>query len=110
MVYEIKGEMGNVIDLENLFQTVTDNLAGKRDTLILADTYNTGHGDNMAEIFEGITQAMKEKHDADPADQQAHASRLLREKTSGSAEVYSRGLAQASEQFQGKALTSGTYL
>lgn len=97
--------MGSQFDLASLFQTVTENLAGKKDTLNEADTYNANHGDNMVEIFEVITQAMKEKQDADPADQLAYASQLLRGKQSGSAQVYSRGLAQASEQFQGKSIT-----
>jgi hypothetical protein len=97
--------MENQLDLASLFQTVTNSLAGKKDTLNEADTYNANHGDNMVEIFEVITQAMKEKRDADPADQLAYASQLLRGKQSGSAQVYSRGLAQASEQFQGQSIT-----
>jgi hypothetical protein len=97
--------MGNQFDLAGLFQTVTENLVGKKDLLNEADTYNANHGDNMVEIFEVITQAMKEKRDSDPADQLAYASQLLRGKQSGSAQVYARGLAQASEQFQGKSIT-----
>ena len=61
---------------------------------------------DMVEIFEVITQAMKDKKGANPADQLAYASDILRRKQSGSAQVYANGLAQASQQFQGKSVTT----
>lgn len=97
----------NILDLANLFQTVTGTLSQNRDSLNEADTYNHDHGDNMVDTFEVITQAMKEKKGADPADQLAYASEILRQRKSGSAQQYADGLAQASTQFQGQQLTSG---
>lgn len=94
------------INLTKLFGAVTKSLTSQRKTLNQADTYNNDHGDHMVEIFEVITQAMKEKQKADPADQLAYASEILRRRQSGSAQVYANGLAQASQQFQGKAITT----
>ena len=93
------------IDLAKLFGAVANNLGDQRETLNQADTYNNDHGDHMVEIFEVVAQAMKEKKNADPADQLAYASQLLRRKQSGSAQVYANGFAQASQQFQGQAVT-----
>ncbi|OGO18072.1 MAG: hypothetical protein A2Z14_07530 [Chloroflexi bacterium RBG_16_48_8] len=70
--------MGNQLDLASLFQTVTQNLMGKKEVLNQADTYNNNHGDNMVEIFRVITQAMEQKKDAAPSDQLAYASQLLK--------------------------------
>ena len=94
------------IDLAKLFGAVANNLGDQRETLNQADTYNNDHGDHMVEIFEVVTQAVKEKKNADPADQLAYASEILRRKQSGSAQVYANGLAQASQQFQGQAITT----
>lgn len=98
------------VDLAQLFGTVATALAQNQTTLNKADTYNHDHGDNMVEIFEVITQAMKEKGSAAPADQLAYASELLRAKTkSGSAKLYAEGLANASTKLQGKkAVTTNT--
>lgn len=96
----------NILDLANLFQTVTGTLSQNRQTLNEADTYNHDHGDNMVDTFEVITQAMKEKKGADPADQLAYASEILRQRKSGSAQKYADGLSQASSQFQGQQVTS----
>ncbi|MDH3944665.1 MAG: hypothetical protein OEV06_11280 [Anaerolineae bacterium] len=102
---------GNALDLISLFGTVTDSLRGKQTELNKADDYNQNHGDNMVEIFEVITQAMREKKNADPADQLEYASQILRKKSqSGSAQLYSSGLAQAAQQFVGKQVTSGNAL
>lgn len=91
------------IDLAQLFGTVATALAQNQSSLNEADTYNHDHGDNMVEIFEVITQAMKEKSTASPADQLAYASQLLRAKSqSGSAKLYAEGLTDASAKFQGK--------
>ena len=95
------------LDLSALFQAVTDNMAENRDKLNQADSYNHNHGDNMVEIFRVITEAMEAKQDADPADQLAYASELLREKSqSGSAQMYAQGLSQASQEFSGQNITT----
>jgi hypothetical protein len=91
------------IDLAKLFGTVASTLAKNQTTLNTADGYNHNHGDNMVEIFEVITQAMKEKKTASPADQLAYASQLLRQKSNtGSAQLYAEGLSDASAQFKGQ--------
>ena len=94
------------IDLAKLFGAVASNLGEQRETLNQADTYNNDHGDHMVEIFEVVTQAMKEKKNASPADQLAYASEILRRKQSGSAQVYANGFAQAAQQFQGQSVTT----
>jgi hypothetical protein len=99
-------QSGN-IDLASLFQSVTGTLADNRENLNEADTNNHDHGDNMVDTFEVITQAMKEKKGADPADQLAYASEILRQRKSGSAQLYAKGLSEASKEFQGQQVTSG---
>lgn len=94
------------IDLAQLFGAVTNSLGNQRETLNQADTYNSDHGDHMVEIFEVVTQAVKEKKNANPADQLAYASEILRRKQSGSAQVYANGFAQAAQQFQGQSVTT----
>ena len=94
------------IDLAKLFGAVANNLGEQRETLNQADTYNNDHGDHMVEIFEVVTQAVKEKKNANPADQLAYASEILRRKQSGSAQVYANGFAQAAQQFQGQSVTT----
>jgi phosphoenolpyruvate---glycerone phosphotransferase subunit DhaL len=90
------------IDLSALFGTVAKTLAQNQTQLNNADTYNHDHGDNMVQIFEVITQAMKEKQNAAPADQLAYASQLLRAQSqSGSAQLYAEGLSDAASQFKG---------
>ena len=91
----------NQINLAKLFSTVAGTLSEQKDTLNKADSYNHDHGDNMVEIFTVISQAMQAKRTASPADQLEYASQLLRQKQSGSAQVYAQGLSQASRQFQG---------
>lgn len=100
--------VSNAIDLVNLFGSVVKSLDQNKTALNNADSYNHDHGDNMVQIFEVITQAMKEKSGADPADQLAYASELLRKQSSsGSAKIYSEGLSDAAQQFSGqKNLTS----
>ncbi len=62
----------------------------------------------MVKIFEVITKAMKEKKGASAADQLAYASEILKGKSqSGSAKLYTSGLAQAAKQFKGKEITAG---
>lgn len=91
------------LDLASLFQAATQALGQNQSALNQADEYNHNHGDNMVETFRVITQAMEEKKNATPADQLEYASQLLRQKAnSGSAQIYSQGLANAATQFQGK--------
>jgi hypothetical protein len=95
----------NQIDLAKLFQTVTGTLVKNQENLNEADTNNHDHGDNMVDTFEVITRAMKEKKGADPADQLAYASEILRQRKSGSAKLYADGLSEASREFQGQQVT-----
>lgn len=92
----------NAIDLLQLFSSVSKTLEKSRTSLNQADTGNGDHGDNMVEIFEVITQAMKERQGAQPADQLEYAARLLRAKQSGSAQAYAQNLGAAAQQFQGQ--------
>lgn len=96
-----------IIDLGKLFQSVTGTLASNRERLNEADTTNHDHGDNMVDTFEVITRAMKEKKGADPADQLAYAAEILRQRKSGSAQLYAKGLSQAAQEFQGQQVTGG---
>jgi hypothetical protein len=95
-------KQSNQLNLLNLFQTATSALTQNKNSLNQADTYNHDHGDNMVEVFNVITQAMQAKRGATPADQLAYASQLLRQKQSGSAQLYSQGLSQASKEFVGQ--------
>jgi hypothetical protein len=97
---------GSPIDLFKMFQGVTGQLQKNREDLNQADEYNHDHGDNMVETFEVITRAMKEKQGADPADQLAYASEILRQRKSGSSQLYAKGLFQASQDFQGQQITT----
>lgn len=94
-----------IVDLGKLFQSVTGTLSKNRESLNEADTTNHDHGDNMVNTFEVITRAMKEKKGADPADQLAYAAEILRQQKSGSAQLYAKGLSQASQEFQGQQVT-----
>ena len=97
------------IDLASLFKQVSKAVAQNQDSLNEADTYNHDHGDHMVEIFEVITQAMKDKKSAEPADQLEYAAKLLREKSSsGSATLYADGLKNAAKQVTGKDLDAGS--
>ena len=99
------------IDLLSLFGQATKSLKKSQTTLNQADTYNHDHGDHMVEIFDVITQAMKAKKNAEPADQLEYAAQLLRQKTSsGSTTVYANGLEQAAKQVLGKELNIGTIM
>jgi hypothetical protein len=93
------------LDLAQLFQSVTSTLSSNRQELNQADTSNHDHGDNMVDTFEVITQAMREKKGADPADQLEYAAQMLRQRKSGSSQLYAKGLEQASQQFQGQQVT-----
>jgi hypothetical protein len=94
-------------DLATMFQAVSGNLATHRSSLNQADEYNHNHGDNMVEIFGVINEAIEAKRDKKPAEQLAYASQLLEQRSqSGSAKMYASGLAQASQQFKGKTVTT----
>ena len=91
------------IDLSQLFGSVVPALAEQKKTLNQADTYNHNHGDNMVEIFEVITQAMKAKSNATPAEQLAYASQLLQAKSqSGSAQLYAQGSRKPRASWRGR--------
>ena len=99
------------IDLFSLFKQVSKSVKQNKTSLNQADPYNHDHGDNMVEIFDVITRAMKEKKTADPADQLEYAAQLLRSKTgSGSGQVYASGLESAAKQVLGKDLNIGTIM
>ena len=98
--------MSKNLDLEKLFQGVSNALVENKEVLNQADTYNHDHGDNMVETFRLITKAMEAHPNAEPADQLAYASQMLRQRSdTGSARMYADGLSQAADQFQGKAIT-----
>ena len=94
------------IDLGNLFQSVIGTLNKNKESLNKADTNNHDHGDNMVNVFELITKAMKEKQGVDPAGQLAYAAEVLSQQKSGSAQLYAKGLSQASQQFTGRQINS----
>jgi hypothetical protein len=101
----------NAIDLFSLFNQVTKTMKKSQTSLNEADNYNHDHGDHMVEIFEVITQAMKDKKNADPADQLEYAADLLRgQAKTGSGQLYAKGLNQAAKQVTGKTLNAGTIL
>lgn len=95
------------VDLGSLFSAVSSSLAENRDVLNSADGYNANHGDNMVQNFRVITRAVNRKKNAAPSEQLAYASQALaRNARSGSAQLYSQGLARAAENLRGqKAIT-----
>jgi len=101
----------NQIDLFSLFNQVTKTMQDSKTSLNKADTYNHDHGDHMVEIFEVITQAMKEKKTADPAVQLEYAASLLRKQAkSGSGKLYAQGVNEAAKQMEGKDLNAGSIM
>jgi len=101
----------NQIDLFSIFNQVSKAVKDNKTSLNEADSYNHDHGDHMTEIFEVITQAMKEKKNADPADQLEYAAQLLRgQAKSGSGKLYAEGLGSAAKQITGKELNAGTIM
>ena len=106
----VKKGASKAIDLGKLFGSVAKTMVQNQTSLNQADTYNHDHGDNMVQIFEVITQAMKEKQNATPAEQLAYASKLLQSQSqSGSAQLYAEGLSDAASQFKGSpAITTDT--
>jgi hypothetical protein len=91
------------MDLSALFGVAAQALAANQGTLNQADAENHNHGDNMVQTFNMITQALGSQQGATPAQQLSHASQYVSQhSTSGSAQVYAQGLAQAAQQFQGQ--------
>lgn len=90
-------------DMSALFGAAAKALAANKASLNQADAENHNHGDNMAQVFNMISQVMASQQGASPAQQLNHASKYLAENgTSGSAHLYSQGLAQAARQFKGQ--------
>ena len=101
----------NQIDLFSLFNQVTKTVKDNKTSLNEADSYNHDHGDHMVEIFEVITKAVKEKKNADPADQLEYAASLLRQQAkSGSGKLYAQGLNEAAKTMVGKDLNAGSIM
>jgi hypothetical protein len=99
------------ISLLDLFGQVSKTMQKNQKKLNEADSYNHDHGDHMVEIFDVISQAMKEKKNADPADQLEYAAKLLRNQAgSGSGKLYAEGLKKAAKTVTGKELNAGTIL
>ena len=98
---------GGGMDLSALFGVAAQALSANQASLNQADAQNQNHGDNMVQMFNMITQAVASQKGASPAQQLSHASQYLAQNgTSGSAKVYSQGLAHAAQQLQGqKAVT-----
>lgn len=96
----------NQLNLVNLFKSVASSLSAQKEALNSADTINHDHGNNMVEVFNVISQAMQTKQGADPADQLEYASQLLRQRKSGSAQVYAQGLSQASKEFKNQGMVT----
>ncbi len=90
------------LDLSSLFGVAAQALAANQSSLNQADTQNQNHGDNMVQAFNMITQALAGQNGT-PSQQLNHASQYLEQNgQSGSAHVYSQGLAQAAQQMQGQ--------
>lgn len=90
-------------ELASLFGAAAQALAANQTSLNQADTENQNHGDNMVQAFNLITQALSSQGGGTPTQQLNHASQYLgQHANSGSAHVYSQGLAQAAQQLQGQ--------
>lgn len=91
------------MDLGTLFNAASQALAANQSSLNQADVENQNHGDNMVQVFNMISQVMANQQGASPSKQLSQASQYLAKNgTSGSAQVYSQGLAQAAKQFRGQ--------
>ncbi len=94
------------VNLVKLFQGVAKSLSANQDALNQADTNNHDHGDNMVQVFDVVSQAMKERKGSPASEQLAYASELLRQRENGSAQYYAGGLEQAAQQFTGQKVTT----
>ncbi|HET9909986.1 MAG TPA: hypothetical protein VFQ23_25280 [Anaerolineales bacterium] len=91
------------MDLGSLFNVASQALTQNQSSLNQADVENQNHGDNMVQVFNMISQVMANQQGAPPSTQLRRASQYLAKNgTSGSSQVYSQALAQASKQFRGK--------
>jgi hypothetical protein len=91
------------LDLSSLFGAAAQALTANQPALNQMDTENQNHGDNMVQTFNLITQALAGQSGGTPTQQLTHASQYLAAHAdSGSAHVYSQGLAQAAQQMQGQ--------
>lgn len=103
--------MPEQINLIELFTAASKAIGQHQEELNQADKGNKNHGDNMVQVMEVITQAMKEKKNSDAPTQLEYAAELLRKKSnSGSASLLSDGLAKAAEQVTGKKIDIGSAL
>ena len=94
-------------DLAGIFNAAARTLAANKSSLNQADAENQNHGDNMAQAFKMISQAMASQRGAPPSEQLRYAGEYLAQNAnSGSAQVYAQGLAQAAQQFQGQQAVS----
>ena len=101
--------MANSLDLQTIFETVTQQLAEKKDTLNEADAYNHDHGDHMVKVFNLVQNAVAQKSDKPVEEQLSFASEVVKEKgNSGSAALYAQGLEKAAERFSGRDLNENT--
>lgn len=90
-------------DLASLFGAAAQTLAANQASLNQADADNHNHGDNMVQAFNMISQVMAEQKGAPPSRQLSQASQYLAQNgNSGSAHVYSQGLAQAAQRLEGQ--------
>lgn len=101
--------MPDSIDLQRIFNTVTQQLAEKKDTLNEADSFNHDHGDHMVKIFDLVQNAVAQKSDKPIEEQLSYARKVVQENgDSGSAALYAQGLSNAAERFSGKELNENT--
>jgi len=96
--------MSGNVDLVKLFSSVAGTMVENQTSLNKADEYNQDHGDHMVDIFQMITGAVKEAPKDNVSSGLSAASELLTGKKSGSADMYSKGFAQAADYFQGQDL------
>ena len=91
------------VDLVKVFSQVSRTITKNQETLNQADTYNHDHGDHMVDTFRTITNAMKAKKGSDPSQMLNYAAQKLSQNANnGSAQLYSQGLQNAAQQFQGQ--------
>lgn len=106
--------MTEELNLSSVFKEISKVLETNRQQLDNADEYNHNHGSNMVQTFTLIQKAVESKKSEPVSDQLAYASKVLKEKsTGGTAQIYSEGLAKASQEFVGKdfnASTAGTLI
>ena len=101
-----KGELRmaqNRVDLVNIFQSVTQTLAKNQQELDQVDDYNHDHGTNMVQTFQTITNSLQAKQGKSARIALSYAAKnLSKTSTSGSGQLYAKGLTQAATKFKGK--------